>query len=72
MEIKTETRLLLKETMTGMQVGEKFEISALRENSVKPTASRLKKMGYDFDITRKGDIMEVTCTKRPENKEGER
>ena len=73
MKLKTETRPLFKETMMGMKVGEMFTVSALKENSVKPIASNLRKIGFDFKITRKGDIIEVACLKKPEqpNKEEE-
>lgn len=69
MEVKHETRPLFKETMLSMPEGETFTVSSMKENSVRSVASNLRKLGYDFDITRKGDIMEVVCIKRPERKE---
>ena len=65
MEVKQEMRPLFKETMVSMPEGETFTVSAMKENSVRCVACNLRKLGYDFDITRKGDIMEVTCTKKP-------
>ena len=66
MELKHYMRPLFKETMVSMPEGETFTVSAMKENSVRCVACNLRKLGYDFDITRKGDIMEVTCTKKPE------
>lgn len=73
MEVKQEMRPLFKETMVSMPEGDTFTVSAMKENSVRSVACNLRKLGYDFDITRKGDIIEVICLKKPEqpNKEEE-
>lgn len=72
MELKHYMRPLFKETMEEMPEGETFAVSAMKENSVRSVACNLRKLGYDFDITRKGDIMEVVCIKRPGSEEGAR
>lgn len=74
MEIQKTVHYNWTRTLDSMEVGESFPfpVSEIREYSLRSIVSRMKKQGYDFSVLRKGDIIEVACIKRPENKEGER
>ncbi len=69
MKVEEVTRLNIAGTMRKMEPGDWFQASAMRDHSIRSVASRLRGEGFDFDVNRKGDIMEVVCIKRPENKE---
>lgn len=64
-EAKLKTKIVLKDSLIGMPVGDTLTIKnrQFKSNVVRTIATRLKNEGYTFDVSDKGRIDDVIVTR---------
>lgn len=64
-EAKFKTKLVLKDSLIGMTIGDTLTIKnrQFKSNVVRTTATALKNEGYVFDVSDKGRIDDVVVTR---------
>lgn len=64
-EAKFKTKIVLKDSLVGMSVGDTLTIKnrQFKSTSIRTVATRLKNEGYIFDVSDKGRIDDTVVTR---------